>query len=156
MKHIGALLMAIGLLQAGTDAAAESATKASSPTKEYKKANSTPIAAYIVLLRLRYDLYGKWKSTGKWPEEDKAANAALQAHSEYWQERLTAGQALLGAGMKGDYWDNAAFIVFEAESLDKARDIVAADPAVKAFVFQAEVRALDVSFISNKYGTTAP
>lgn len=123
--------------------------------KEYAKGNARTIAAYIVLLRLRYDLYARWHASGQWPD-DKDANAALHAHGEYWQGQLKAGQALLAAGMKGDYWDNIAFIVFEAESLDAARAVVAADPAVKTYVFQAEVRPLDVSFISNRYGAAVP
>ena len=54
--------------------------------------------------------------------------------------------------MKGDYWDNVAMIVFEAESEEQAQQIVKADPAVKAYVFQAQVRPFDVSFITDKYG----
>jgi hypothetical protein len=33
------------------------------------KANKAKIQAYIVLLRLRYDIYAKWKETGVWPDE---------------------------------------------------------------------------------------
>ena len=76
---------------------------------------------------------------------------ALAGHSNYWKEKLAEGHALMAAGMDGDYWDNAAFIVFEAASLDEARAIAAADPAVKAYVFQAQVRPLTVHFISDKY-----
>jgi uncharacterized protein YciI len=54
--------------------------------------------------------------------------------------------------MKGDYWDNVALIVFEAESEEPAQKIVKADPAVKAYVFQGQVRPFDVSFITDKYG----
>ena len=117
---------------------------------EYGKANRATIASYIMLIRLRYDLYGKWKATGKWPE-DVEANQALSAHASYWQEQLKAGHALVGSGMKGDYWDNMALIIFEAASQQEADALVAADPAVKAFVFQAQARPFDVHFISNKY-----
>lgn len=54
--------------------------------------------------------------------------------------------------MDGDYRDNVALIVVEAESQEQAQQIVKADPAVKAFVFQAQVRPFGVSFITNKYG----
>src|SRR5205085_1084658 len=79
--------------------------------------------AYVVLLRLRHDLFLKWKETGKWPD-DKDANRALAAHGEYWEKQLGEGHALLAGGMKGDYWDNVALIVFEAESEAKAKEIV--------------------------------
>jgi len=42
-------------------------------------------------------------------------------------------------------------IVFEAGSQEEADALVAADPAVKAFVFQAQARPFDIRFISNKY-----
>jgi uncharacterized protein YciI len=44
-----------------------------------------------------------------------------------------------------------ALIVFEAKSLEEAERIVKSDPAVKAYVFQAQVRPFDVQFISDKY-----
>jgi len=114
------------------------------------KANPSQIGAYIMLIRLRGDLYGKWKATGAWPD-DPDANKALAAHSKYWDAQLKAGRALLAGGMKGDYWDNAAMIVFEAASQDEAESLVKNDPAVKAFVFQAQVRPFDVSFLTNKF-----
>ena len=117
---------------------------------EYARVNKGNIAAYVMLIRLRYDLYGKWKATGKWPD-DAEANKALSAHSAYWQEQLKAGRALFSGGMNGDYWDNMAMIVFEAGSQEEADALVAADPAVKAFVFQAQARPFDIRFISNKY-----
>jgi uncharacterized protein YciI len=43
-------------------------------------------------------------------------------------------------------------IVFKAESEEQAQKIVKADPAVKAYVFQAQVRSFDVNFITDKYG----
>jgi len=118
--------------------------------KTYGRANKQRIECYVMLIRLRHDLFLKWKETGVWPD-DKEANAALAAHGQYWQERLREGAALLAGGMKGDYWDNTALIIFEAGSEAKANEIVKADPAVKAHVFQAQVRPFDVHFVSNKY-----
>ena len=109
------------------------------PPPAYAKGNKQKIEAYVVLLRLRHDLYLRWKESGKWPD-DKEANAALAAHGEYWAKQLGEGRAVLAGGMKGDYWDNVALIVFEAESEEQAQKIVKADPAVKAYVFQAQVR----------------
>ncbi|MBL8524236.1 MAG: hypothetical protein JNN20_11145 [Betaproteobacteria bacterium] len=123
---------------------------ASPAAPAYEKSNKGTIASYVMLIRLRYDLYGKWKATGKWPD-DPEANKALAGHSAYWQEQLKAGRALVAGGMKGDYWDNMALIIFEAGSQAEADALVAADPAVKAFVFQAQARPFDVHFISNKY-----
>lgn len=117
----------------------------------YAKGNKQKIGAYVVLLRLRHDLFLRWKESGKWPD-DKEANAALAAHGEYWAKQLAEGRAILAGGMDGDYWDNVALIVFEAESEEQAQKIAKADPAVKAYVFQAQVRPFGVSFITDKYG----
>ena len=57
----------------------------------------------------------------------------------------------MAGGMKGDYWDNVAMIVFEAGSEEEARRIAREDPAVKSYVFQAQVRPFDVSFLTNKF-----
>ena len=116
----------------------------------YDKANKDEIHAYIMLIRLRWDLYGRWKDTGKWPD-DPAANKALSEHGRYWHEQLSQGRAILAGGMNGEYWDNAALIIFEAASQKEAEAIVAADPAVKAYVFQAQVRPFDVHFLTNKF-----
>jgi len=116
----------------------------------YSKANKETVHCYVMLIRLRYDLYGKWKASGKWPD-DPEANRALGEHSRYWNEQLANGRAILAGGMNGEYWDNVALIVFEAASQAEAEAIVAADPAVKAFVFQAQVRPFDMSFITNKF-----
>ncbi len=118
----------------------------------YSRANKKTIEAYVVLLRLRQDLFLKWKETGKWPD-DKEANTALGGHSKYWAQQLKSGNALLAGGMKGDYWDNVAMIIFEASSEAEAQRIVKEDPAVKAYVFQAQVRPFDVSFVSDKYSS---
>ncbi len=107
-----------------------------------------------MLIRLRTDLYGRWKATGKWPD-DAEANKALDAHSAYWADQLRRGRAVLAGGMDGDYWDNVAMIIFEAASREEAEAIVAADPAVRAYVFQAQVRPFNVSFLTNKFGAGA-
>jgi uncharacterized protein YciI len=116
----------------------------------FGKANKQKIEAYVMLLRLRWDLYARWKDTGKWPD-DKEANQALAAHGKYWEEQLRLGRAILAGGMKGDHWDNAAIIIFEAESLEQAEEVAKNDPAVKAYVFQAQVRPFDVFFVTNKF-----
>jgi hypothetical protein len=95
--------------------------------REYSRANKKTIEAYVVLLRLRQDLFLKWKDTGKWPD-DKEADAALGGHSKYWAEQLKSGKALLAGGMKGDYWDNVAMIIFEAGSEAEANRIVKDEP----------------------------
>ncbi|MBI3716517.1 MAG: hypothetical protein HY255_11035 [Betaproteobacteria bacterium] len=143
--YIGALGLATAQF-----AWSQTAPRAETPLA-YAKGNKQKIAAYVVLLRLRHDLFLRWKETGKWPD-DKEANAALAAHGEYWAKQLAEGRAILAGGMDGDYWDNVAMIVFEAESEEQAQKIVKADPAVKAYVFQAQVRPFGVSFITNKYG----
>ena len=104
--------------------------------------------AYVVLLRLRWDLFARWKETGQWPA-DSAANAALDGHVRFWGEQRRAGRAILAGGMKGDYWDNAALIIFRARSQAEADSIVREDPAVRAHVFQAQVRGFDVSWIGS-------
>jgi len=123
------------------------------PTKlpaVFGRANKQKIECYVVLLRLRHDLFLKWKETGKWPD-DREANGALAAHAEYWEKQLADGRALLAGGMKGDYWDNVALIIFEAESETQAQQIVKDDPAVRAYVFQAQVRPFDIHFLTNKF-----
>jgi uncharacterized protein YciI len=98
-------------------------------------------------------LFLKWKETGKWPD-DKEANKALGGHGAYWAKQLKEGKALMAGGMKGEYWDNVAMIVFEAASEAEANAIVKADPAVKSYVFQAQVRPFDVQYLTNKYSST--
>jgi hypothetical protein len=83
------------------------------------KANQEEIHAYVMLIRLPGDLYGRLKATGKWPA-DQEANHALAEHSRYWHERLSEGRAILAGGMNGDYWDNVALIIFEANSQAEA------------------------------------
>ena len=95
------------------------------------KANKAKIQAYIVLLRLRYDIYAKWKDTGIWPD-DSEVNKAIEGHSTYWTEQLKSGRAITAGAMNGDYWDNAAIIVFEAASPEEAETVMKNDPAVKS------------------------
>lgn len=120
----------------------------SAHAEEAKKPVTESVAkeqpAWVMLIRLRHDLYARWKAEGKWPD-DRAANAALSAHGAYWQEQNAAGKVLIGGGMDGDYWDNVAMIVFRAATREEAEAMVAADPAVKAYVFQAQVRPFTVS-----------
>jgi uncharacterized protein YciI len=138
------LLLAFGLslLQAAPSA----------PTaRQYGRANKEEIHAYVMLIRLRWDLYGRWKASGKWPD-DPDANRALEEHSRYWSDQLHEGRALLAGGMNGDYWDNVALVIFEAKSEAEAQSIAANDPAVKAFVSQVQVRPFDVHFVTDKFG----
>jgi uncharacterized protein YciI len=114
------------------------------------KADSARGSDFVVLLRLRTDLYLKWKETGKWPD-DTAANKALDAHSAYWSRQLRAGRALLAGAMGGDYWDNVAMIVVQAPTLADAQHLVDNDPAVIAHAFQAQVRPFDIFWMSNKF-----
>ena len=48
--------------------------------------------------------------------------------------------------MRGEYWDNVAMIVFRAASDSAANALVQQDPAVRAHVFQAQVRGFDISW----------
>lgn len=116
----------------------------------FGRANPHKISGYVVLLRLRTDIYLKWKATGKWPS-DPMVDQALDGHSQYWEQQLKAGRAVLAGAMGGDYWDNSALVVFEAESLEQAQQIAEADPAVKAYAFQVQVRPFDVFWVTNKY-----
>ena len=141
------IVVALLLLAAAAGAAWTSAAHARPAREE----------AYVVLLRLRWDLFARWKETGRWPA-DSAANAALDAHGRYWDEQRRAGRAILAGGMKGDYWDNAALIIFRARSQAEADSVVARDPAVRAHVFQSQVRGFDVRWIGSATppGAAAP
>ncbi len=118
----------------------------------FAKAQAGRRDGFIVLLRLRYDLFARWKATGKWPD-DQTANAALDGHVKYWDEQVRTGNALLAGGMKGDYWDNVAMIIIDAPTEAAASAIVNGDPAVKAYVFQAQIRPFDTQWVSTKYFT---
>jgi uncharacterized protein YciI len=104
----------------------------------------------VVRLRLRHDLFLRWKGTGKWPD-CRNANSALAAHGEYWKQQLGAGHAILAGGMKGGYGGNVALIIFEANSPEEAQEIVKNNPAVKAYLFQSQVRPFDVHCITDKH-----
>ena len=112
-----------------------------------------PEAAYVVLLRLRWDLYARWKETGQWPN-DSVANAALAGHTRYWEAQRQAGRGILAGGMKGEFWDNAAMIIFRARTGAEADSIVRQDPAVRAHVLQSQVRGFDVHWTGR--GTPEP
>lgn len=115
------------------------------------KANKAKVSGYVVLLRLRWDIYAKWKETGVWPD-DAEVNKAVEGHSNFWSQQLKQGRAIFAGAMNGDYWDNAAMIVFEAGSPQEAEALVKNDPAVKAHVFQSQVRPFDMLWLTNKYG----
>lgn len=118
------------------------------------KANKAKVSAYVVLLRLRWDIYAKWKETGVWPD-DAEANKAIEGHSGYWTQQLKQGHAIFAGAMNGEYWDNAAMIVFEAASQQEAEAVVKKDPAVQAHVFQAQVRPFDMFWLTNKFSPDA-
>jgi uncharacterized protein YciI len=149
--RFASLVCAAAIAGAGYVAFAQQ-PKANDPPRAYANAIKKKMDAYVVLLRLRHDLFLKWQETGKFPD-DKEASKALAGHGEYWQKQLKDGHAVLAGGMKGDYWDNAALIIFEAGSEAEANTIAKNDPAVKAYVFQAQVRPFDVFFITNKFQT---
>lgn len=54
----------------------------SPPSQAFGRANPHKISAYVVLLRLRTDIYLKWKASGKWPS-DPTVDQALDGHSQY-------------------------------------------------------------------------
>jgi hypothetical protein len=53
--------------------------------------------------------------------------------------------------MNGDYWTPWRRIIFNVSSQAEVESIVAQDPAVKAYVFQAQVRPVDIHFLTNKF-----
>ena len=147
-----ALLGAIQGLAAQTPGVPPAANTASKSC--VGKANKAKVSGYVVLLRLRWDIYAKWKETGVWPD-DAEVNKAVEGHSNYWSQQLKQGRAIFAGAMNGDYWDNAAMIVFEAASPQEAEALVKNDPAVKAHVFQSQVRPFDMFWLTNKYGADA-
>jgi uncharacterized protein YciI len=146
--------LAAALTVASSVQAADAPPGKDAATPVYSSELHQQLPAWIMLIRLRYDLYGRWKATGKWPD-DPEANKALDAHSAYWADQLKRGRAVLAGGMDGDYWDNVAVIIFEAASREEAEAIVSADPAVRAYVFQAQVRPFNINFLTNKFSTTS-
>src|SRR5579871_1536238 len=138
------------VLAAGVQPAWVQSNRASVTQSCVGKANKEKLSAYVVLLRLRGDIYAKWKETGVW-SVDSEADKAFEGHSMYWAQQLKAGHAITAGAMDGDYWDNVALIVFEAASSEEAESIVRADPAVRAHVFQAQVRPFNVFWLTNKF-----
>jgi hypothetical protein len=114
------------------------------------KANKAKVSAFVVLMRLRWDLFAKRKETGVWPAEPET-DKALDGHAEYWAKQLKDGRAILAGAMGGDYWDNAALIIFEAATLAEVETMARNDLAMKARAFQAQVRLFDVFWVSNKF-----
>lgn len=151
MRIVVSAMAALALAISAPGQAAEPQPAKAALAPAYRSALPKAMPAWIMLIRLRYDLYGRWKATGKWPD-DPEANKALDAHSAYWADQLKQGRAILAGGMNGDYWDNVAVIIFEAPTQEEAEAIVAADPAVRAFVFQAQVRPFNLNFLTNKFG----
>lgn len=146
------LLVALTL---GLANAAEGQGSGNTPGKNcVGRANKAKVSGYVVLLRLRWDIYAKWKETGVWPD-DVEANKAIEGHSNYWTGQLKQGHAIFAGAMNGDYWDNAAMIVFEAASQQEAEAMVKKDPAVQAHVFQAQVRPFDMFWLTNKFAQDA-
>jgi uncharacterized protein YciI len=155
MKMLVSAMAAILMAMATPLLAAEAPPGQDARAPAYKSELHKALPAWIMLIRLRYDLYGRWKATGRWPD-DPDANKALDAHSAYWADQLKHGRAVLAGGMDGDYWDNVAVIIFEAASREEAEAIVAADPAVRAYVFQAQVRPFNINFLTNKFSASPP
>jgi uncharacterized protein YciI len=153
MKMLVSAMAAILMAIAAPVQAAEAPPEKDAAAPAYRSELHKALPAWIMLIRLRYDLYARWKATGKWPD-DPDANQALDAHSAYWADQLKDGRAVLAGGMDGDYWDNAAMIIFEAASREEAEAIVAADPAVRAYVFQAQVRPFNINFLTNKFSAS--
>jgi uncharacterized protein YciI len=153
------ILAAVAALSLGVAAPAHAAEPsgqgAPGRSVSYGSAFKGEKKVWIMLIRLRGDLYRRWRDTGQWPS-DPAADAALDGHVAYWRKLLADGTALMAGGMDGDYWDNAALIVFEAPSQAAAEDIARADPAVKAYVFDAQVRPFGLHWITNKFDRPAP
>lgn len=149
-RRLFQIFIVVVLLAGLTSAAAK---ETPSDARVIGRANKAKFSAYVMLIRLRGDLFSKFKDTGVWPK-DPEANQALTEHGKYWEDQLKAGRAILAGGMSGDYWDNVALIIFEASSLAEAETIVKNDPAVKAYVFQAQVRPFDVHFVTNKFCDT--
>lgn len=98
---------------------------------------------YIVLMRLRHDLWERYAETGVWPE-DLEANEALHGHIVYWDDQWNAGKVIMTGGMGGEYGDNVARIVLNVTDGDEAEAIVRGDPAVRKHVFQVQIRPFTV------------
>lgn len=98
---------------------------------------------FIVLLRLRHDLWERYQETGVWPD-DPEANEALEGHVTYWKDLFEQGKVILTGGMGGEYWDNVAQIILDVTDGEEAEALVRGDPAVAKHVFKAQVRPFTV------------
>jgi hypothetical protein len=96
MKMLASAMAAMSLAMAAPAHATEAPSGNDAPAPAYRSELPKQLPAWIMLMRLRYDLYGRWKATGKWPD-DPDANKALDAHSAYWDDQLKRGRAVLGA-----------------------------------------------------------
>jgi hypothetical protein len=43
----------------------------------------------------------------------------VEGNRRYWAKQLKDGRAILAGATGGDYWDNAALIIFEAATLEE-------------------------------------
>jgi hypothetical protein len=103
---------------------------------------------FIVLLKLRYDLWARYDATGVWPD-DPEANEALRGHVEYWRGQFERGKVILTGGMGGDYWDNVAQIILNVRDRAEADALIEGDPAIRAYVFKAQVRPFTVHRVAD-------
>ncbi|MGZ4777987.1 MAG: hypothetical protein ACXV5L_02230, partial [Thermoanaerobaculia bacterium] len=92
MKHWKQAIAPLALLTLAFSAPQTPVEPAAKQETVFAKAAAGRRDGFIVLLRLRYDLFARWKATGKWPD-DAAANAALGGHVRYWDEQVRAGKA---------------------------------------------------------------
>jgi hypothetical protein len=101
---------------------------------------------FIVLLKLRHDLWARYAETGVWPN-DTAANALLRGHVSYWATQFKDGKVTLTGGMGGEYWDNVAEIILRVADREEAERIVNGDPAIRGHVFKAQIRPFTVHML---------
>jgi hypothetical protein len=80
------------------------------------RANKAKVSGYVVLLRLRWDIYAKWKEIGVWPD-DVEANKALEGYASYWSQQLKQGRALLG--QRSDDRVRSGFTTGSRDAADK-------------------------------------
>ena len=97
------------------------------------------MAPYIYLLKL----VRQGAASSPTPEEV----AVVQEHFEYLKAKLEAGELVL-AGRTTDETP-LGIAVFEAPTLEAAREFMANDPAVKHQVMTAELRPYRIALIKN-------
>jgi hypothetical protein len=126
---------------------ADSSLLASTPLVFSKRPRVTAVGEqFIVLLKLRHDLWARYAETGVWPN-DTAANALLRQHVSYWGRQFQEGKVTLTGGMGGDYWDNVAEIILRVGGREEAERIVNGDPAIRGHVFKAQIRPFTVHML---------